>query len=79
MLREWCRTSGRLPSSCTLAVNVELESPGRSSSSSTLSDVYRGHSSGILVAVKALRVHVDDHEIVRKVRLLHPTSRDEGG
>jgi hypothetical protein len=65
-LRRWCRTSGHVPSSCTLADAVELDSE-HALSSSALSDVYVGHSRGTKVAVKALRLHVDGRKSVQKV------------
>jgi hypothetical protein len=72
-LRRWCRKSGRVPSSYTLADAVELES-ARALSSSALSDVYVGRSRGTKVAIKALRLHVDGHESIHKVCTIRPGS-----
>jgi hypothetical protein len=72
-LHKWCRKSKSLPSSCMLADTVELESPCRPLSSSGQSDVYRGHLRGTPVALKALRVHVDDCEAIQRVSPVHPT------
>jgi hypothetical protein len=71
-LRRWCRTSGRVPSSCTLADAVELDE-AHALSSSALSDVYVGRSRETKVAVKALRLHVDGRKSVQKVRPVFPT------
>jgi hypothetical protein len=68
-LRRWSRTSGRVPSSCTLADTVKLDSD-HATSSSALSDVYVGHSRGTKVAVKVLRLHADDRKGVQKVRTI---------
>jgi hypothetical protein len=66
-IRRWCRTSEILPRSCTLAHPVSLGSK-YPVSRSALSDVFRGECAGKAVAVKSLRIHVDDVGAVKKVR-----------
>jgi hypothetical protein len=62
-----CRQSGQLPTGCILADRIELRYDVNASSSA-LSDVYRGQRANASdVAVKVLRVHVDNQEKVRKV------------
>jgi hypothetical protein len=68
-LRRWCRTKGHLPSSCMLSTSIVLDSQ-HAISSSALSDIYRGEFVRTVVAVKTLRIHMDNQQEVRKVRLL---------
>lgn len=63
-LRFLCRESGRLPSSWFLKAVVDASVLP---SSSGFSDVYHGHLGEDRVALKVLKVHVDDHAKVRKV------------
>lgn len=73
-LQALCRRSARLPFSCKLSDDITLLSP-HSISSSALSDVYKGSMSGKYVAIKVLRVHVDNRDQVAKVRTLLMSSR----
>lgn len=61
--RRLCRESGRLPSSWFLDAVKDNNIP----SSSGYLDVYQGRLGEDWVALKELRVHVDDHAKVRKV------------
>lgn len=64
-----CRNSGRLPSSCLLASEVVVEGDGEPYSKSAFSDIYFGRFGDMPVALKALRIHVDDKKKVERVRV----------
>ena len=64
ILRFVCRETGCLPSSWLLDAVVDTSVLP---SSSGFSDVYQGHLGEDRVALKVLKVHVDDHAKVRKV------------
>jgi hypothetical protein len=65
-LRRCCRTSQTLPHSCKITHQIQLE-PHHAISCSALSDIYRGTCDGVAVAVKSLRIHMDNMDIVKKV------------
>lgn len=66
-LREIGRKAGQLPSSCHLADDsIKLDNE-RSVSESAISDIYRGKIGKRKVAVKVLRMHMDNREKVEKV------------
>lgn len=70
-LRALCRETSRLPASCSLPNNITY---GRDPiSSSAFSDVYRGQLNGRAVALKALRIHVDNRVKVTKVSIFSTT------
>jgi hypothetical protein len=68
-LRRWCRTSQTLPQSCKITHEIQLDSL-HAISCSAFSDVHRGTCDGEMVAVKILRIHADDVEGVKKVRIV---------
>jgi hypothetical protein len=65
-LRRFCRTSQTLPHSCKITHNIQLDSQNVISYSA-LSDIYRGTCDGITVAVKLLRIHMDNMDVIKKV------------
>jgi serine/threonine protein kinase len=65
-LRRLCRNSGLAPTSCKLSKEVQMLT-SVPISSSHFSDIYRGRLDGHEVAVKALRLHMDDIQSVKKV------------
>jgi hypothetical protein len=65
-LRRCCRTSQTLPQSCKIIHQIQLDSH-HAISHSALSDIYRGTCDGVTVAVKSLRIHMDNMDIVKKV------------
>lgn len=65
-LRRLCRDIASLPKSCTLRGGHITYMP-TIVSSSAMSDVYRGQINGHNVALKSLRIHVDDYVKVMKV------------
>jgi hypothetical protein len=67
-LRDLCGRSGSLPEVYFLAHDIELLDSNPVSHGG-FSDVYRGTCAGNSVALKVLRVSVDDRENVKKVRL----------
>jgi hypothetical protein len=68
-LRRWCRTSQILPHSCNITHNIQLDSQHAISYSAT-SDIYRGTCDGLTVAVKSLRIHMDNVDVVKKVCMI---------
>jgi hypothetical protein len=71
-LRRWCRTSQTLPYSCRITHDIQLVSP-HVISYSALSDIYRGTYNGVTVAVKSLRIHMDNVDVVKKVCMTEVT------
>jgi hypothetical protein len=67
-LRRWCRTREALPRSCTLAHQIKMPESKQPVSQSALSDVFRGECNGTAVAIKSIRLHMDDVAAVKKVR-----------
>jgi hypothetical protein len=67
-LRRWCRTCEALPRSCTLAHQIKMPESNQPVSQSALSDVFRGECNGTAVAIKSIRLHMDDVAAVKKVR-----------
>lgn len=67
-MRKLCRTYNVLPSTFTVSGNLAWDP--RPSSQSAISDVYKGTLDGKLIALKALRVHIDNVEAVKKVSLV---------
>jgi hypothetical protein len=66
-LRRWCRTCEALPRSCTLAHQITMPESSQPVSQSALSDVFRGECNGTAVAIKSIRLHMDDVAAVKKV------------
>jgi hypothetical protein len=66
-LRRWCRECKILPRSCVLAHQVKMQEPNEPVSFSSLSDVFRGEYNGTTVAIKRIRLHMDDMAAVKKV------------
>jgi hypothetical protein len=73
--RRWCRTSETLPHSCKITHHIQLESK-YAISRSALSDIYRGTCDGVTIAVKSLRVHMDNVDVVKKVCMRHSRSAE---
>lgn len=65
-LRQLCHKSGKLPIGCTLTSDIDCDREPISSSS--FSDVYKGTLGGRSVALKRLRLHIDDQDAVLEVR-----------
>lgn len=65
-LRQLCGRSNQLPTECYLSSSIRLEVK-HAVSQGGFSDVYCGVMSGRQVALKALRIHVDDQARVNKV------------
>jgi hypothetical protein len=61
--------------SCKITHNIQLESK-YAISRSALSDIYRGTCDGVTVAVKSLRVHMDNVDAVKKVFIRHSRSTE---
>jgi serine/threonine protein kinase len=67
-LRRLCRFSGLVPTSCKIPKDVTLLSP-MPVSQSHFSDIYRGKLDEPDVAVKVLRLHMDEIQTIQKVSL----------
>jgi hypothetical protein len=67
-LRQLCRDSGLVPTSSKLPKDIDISSSSPLSLS-YFSDVYRGRLGDRDVAVKVLRLHIDEAQRVKKVRL----------
>jgi hypothetical protein len=66
-LRDLCCKTGLIPEGCQIVDEILLEAE-HPLSQSGFSDVYRGVCNGHPVAVKALRIHIDDRVKVQRVR-----------
>jgi hypothetical protein len=71
-LRRLCRESGLIPTSSKLPKEVVLSSSSPKSSSH-FSDIYQGRFGDRDVAVKVLRLHMDEARMVKKVRSFQHT------
>jgi serine/threonine protein kinase len=67
-LRRLCRSSGLVPTSCKIPKDVTLLSP-MPVSQSHFSDIYRGKLDQRDVAIKVLRLHMDEIQTIQKVRI----------
>jgi hypothetical protein len=65
-LRRLCRDTQLVPTSCKLPADLDSVSP-RPVSRSNFSDIYVGRLSGRDVAIKVLRLHMDEVENIKKV------------
>jgi hypothetical protein len=66
-LRRLCRNTQLVPAPCVLPKAVTELSP-KPFSQSHFSDIWRGKLDGRNVAIKALRLHADEAQVVKKVR-----------
>jgi hypothetical protein len=71
-LRRLCRETDLVPTSCKVPM-VVLSSSARPLSQTAFSDVWSGELEGRKVAVKALRLHEDQVDHVRRVSALLPS------
>jgi hypothetical protein len=67
LLRRQCRTSGLVPTSCRITRGID-RSGSEPVSRSSMSDIYRGTLNGVEVAIKVLRLHMNDVQHAQKVR-----------
>jgi hypothetical protein len=68
-LRQLCRSSGLVPTYCKIPKDVTLLGSAPVSQSH-FSDIYHGKLDEREVAIKVLRLHMDDIQTVKKVRTI---------